>query len=270
MKDFYLTIPSTTPFPGNSSTDFTAELNTPIYLEKNYEIALSELSFRNGYRRLYNENDRTFKFVFTEKDIPDYNAIWENATEDSIVYLVIPNHFYTSIDEIILEINKVLQEEVYKIQEKREIRTNPLQIRYDQNSHKIHLKIRPGHGHQYINFNSILAEILGLKPYIWYGELYNEIDNFINYTPHVSHLRVFCNIIEPEIVGDQKMNLLRHVITSKEKIGSYVNKNFINLYYKKIQQRSFNSIRIWILDEEGRIPALGNSEIIAVLHLKPV
>ena len=271
MKDFYLTLPSTTPYPGNTVTNFKVQFQNPIYLDGQYEMALSEIHFLNRYRRLNARSDRVFLFGEIRSDNidqvnntnnNDVNNIWEYLG-DNILSLTIPNIYYSSIEKIVEIINTIIMEN------SKQPHTQSIKLIYNQLSNSI--EISPDVGKkQYLKFSYALAEILGLKDTIWYGYLFNDVYSIVNYIPNISYLNVFCDVIEPEFVGNTKQNLLRNIVTHKENIGSYVNKVFLNPYYKKITHRDFNTIHIWILDELGRTPAIGCSELIIILHLKPI
>ena len=273
MKDFYLTLPSTTPYPGNTVTDFKVQLQNPIYLDRQYEMGLSEIHFLNAYRRLNENSDRVFLFgeIRTNNideinnnnnNNNDVNNIWEYL-DNNILSLTIPNIYYTTLDMLIGMINTII------IENSTQVSTQSISLQYNKQSNSIEI-LSDTEKRQYLKFSYALAKILGLKDNLWYGHLFNKVDSIVNYIPNISYLNVFCNVIEPEFVGNTKQNLLRNIITHKENIGTYVNKVFIRPYYKKIIHRSFNTIHIWILDELGRTPAIDCSELVIIVHLKPI
>ena len=270
MKDFYLTLPSTTPYIGNTVTDFKVQFQNPIYLNSQYEMGLSEIHFLNAYRRLNAFSDRVFLFgEIRQSDIDevnnnnnnDVNNIWEYL-DNNILSLSIPNIYYNTLASIIETINTII------VENSTQLPTQTIKLQYNERTNSIEI-LPDTEKRQYLKFSYTLAKILGLNEKLWYGHLHNEVNSTTNYTPNVSYLNVFCDIIEPEFVGGTKQNLLRNIITHKENIGTYVNKVFINPYYKKITHRTFNTIHIWILDELGRTPAIDCSELVVILHLKP-
>lgn len=265
MSDMYIVVPSTTPYPNNSPTDFTAQLGTTIYLDKPHELGLTEINFKNGYRKLNAKHDRTFRWVDimnSDQVIHQPEDVWNNLA--TMATLEIPNIQYKNIQEILSAINNAIRGYINAL----DLLITPIQIVFINLENKVMFENQDNH--QYLNFNNELSKILGLEKDLWYGHVSPEPGGNVNFAPHISHLHICTNIIEPEIVGNQKMGLLRHVTTAKEEIGTYVNKIFNKPYYKKIQHRSINLIRIWMLDERGEVPSIGNSEVIVVLHLKPI
>ena len=265
MKDFYITIPSTSPYPNNTSTDFTAQLESPIYLNSSYEIALTEINFKNGYRHLNAIYDRQFRWVYipnASDTLKQSQDVWNYVS--NIVTLEIPNDSYKNIQEILRAINQAIKTYTDTL----DMDLEPINLIYLERRDAIYCRTKDAN--QYINFNYKLSHILGLSKDKWYGHLSPKPKGNTDFVSHLSHLHVYCDIIEPQYVNNQKHNLLRQVITAKEDIGTYVNKIFNKPYYKKIQHRTFASIRIWLLDELGQIPSIGDFEVIVVLHLKPV
>ena len=266
MEDIYITIPSSSPYLNNSSTDFTVQLETPIYLNKPYEVALTEINFKNSYRRLNAENDRVFRWTFIyegRNKIKKIEDVWKYHLPQMETFKI-PNVDYKNINEIITAVNNEISNYISTLN----TQLHPIHLLLKENKNKIHVNHKDVN--QYINFNYTLSKIFGFDKDTWYGFRKSLSDYNIDFVPHLSHLHIYCDIIEPQVVNNQKVSLLRHVITAKEEIGSYVNKIFNKPYYKKIQHNSLNLIRIWLLDELGQVPSIGNSEVIVVLHFKPI
>ena len=83
----------------------------------------------------------------------------------------------------------------------------------------------------------------------------------------IDHLYLYCDIVEPQIVGDTKAPLLR-CVPVKGRHGDIMSKSFQNTHYLPLAQTSFSSIRININgDNDKPIPFLFGKSMLT-LHFK--
>ena len=251
MDDFYVTLPSSTPYPGNTITDFRVQLESPINFKgNNYMVALTEIHFKNDYHYLHYENDRKFFIGYQSKG------------EIRVSYLrTIPKYYYYNIGELLDIINHSIEEKNNELNLQSSI-----SLEYNKRENRIH--INPAENKkQFLYFERKLGEILGFQPKQWYNDGDNNVRE-VNFIPNSSQFYVTSNIVEPEVVSNTKMNLLRRVIVTDETIGSYVTKVYDRPYYKTIVTPEINTIHIQIYDQQGDSPPFECAEIIIVLHFK--
>jgi hypothetical protein len=80
-------------------------------------------------------------------------------------------------------------------------------------------------------------------------------------------LFVYCDLVEPVLVGDMKAPLLR-TINIKGKDGEMINRIFQNVQYAPLQKKHFETIEINIRDDEGKPVPFERGRVIVTLHFK--
>jgi hypothetical protein len=80
-------------------------------------------------------------------------------------------------------------------------------------------------------------------------------------------LFVYCDLVEPVLVGDMKAPLLR-TVHIKGKDGEMINKIFQNVQYAPLQKKHFETIEINIRDDAGKPVPFERGRVIVTLHFK--
>ena len=84
----------------------------------------------------------------------------------------------------------------------------------------------------------------------------DEISGPAQQSPYVTDMATFasiytyCNIIQPQIVGDTSAQLLRS-IPVEGKYGDIVTKTFTNIQYVHVQTKSFEDVKILLRNDTG-------------------
>ena len=92
-------------------------------------------------------------------------------------------------------------------------------------------------------------------------------------SPYVTDLSTFtsiytyCNIIQPQIVGDTSAKLLRS-IPVEGKYGDIITKTFTNIQYVPIQTKSFGDVKILLRNDTGDPVPFERGKVIATLHFR--
>lgn len=243
---FYLTLPSNASysvFPRNTASVYKTQLSEPIELEGDWEVGLVEISYSKSWNSIP-ENEYV---IVDEKKFCIYEGQYSSFA-DLFRYLN---------DDI-----KVAKEDK-EIDKKVRFRQISGKITID-NPHECEVKISKKFG-----------EMMGFdvdKPtdYKFVG---NEIvvnDSVKSkYPADVQHgihqLFVYCNVIEPQIVGDYKVPLLRIVPVGK---GDVVTKYFHNIYYFPVLTKKFQTIEINIKDTTGEDIRFQHGTSYVVLHFR--
>jgi len=177
--------------------------------------------------------------------------------------------FYASINDIIAAVNNVINETVkYKNF-----------FEYDSSSQRIKVK----HGDIHEGEKMILSFKMSSRLALQFGyQPEKEIEADTNYAPHVANVAsgipdrmlVYCDILEPQIIGDSWARVLRTVNTSQDGVTFYFAKScnfdFTHRQYLPLQKKYFESVSIDIRDITGSLMPFQYGTLSAKLHFKKV
>ena len=80
-------------------------------------------------------------------------------------------------------------------------------------------------------------------------------------------LYIYCDIVQPQVVGDTNAKLLRSVPV-QGKMGDVVTKTFTNIQYVPVQTKSFEDIEIILRDDAGNPVPFERGKVFVTLHFK--
>jgi hypothetical protein len=92
-------------------------------------------------------------------------------------------------------------------------------------------------------------------------------------SPYVADLSTFtsiytyCNIVQPQIVGDTSAQLLRS-IPVEGKYGDVVTRTFTNVQNFPVQTKSFEDVKILLRNDTGDPVPFERGKVIATLHFR--
>jgi len=241
-SSFYLTLPSNASsdiYPGNSAASFQIRLPRTMYLKNKYEIALAEIQYPHTWDTFSNDDD--YKFQVRRGD-------------ERITFDVSPG-YYKNIHDLVTELNKsvinVLADEACIV------------LKYHNVSRKIKIILRDGCA---VSFKQGLADVLGFEPYKVYTESF-ESSYYSDIHRGFYTLYVYCNICEPQVVGNYCVPLLRAVHIAGEH-GEFVNKTYTEPHYVPINTNKFDVIEIEIKNDIGENVSFKTGKVICKLHFR--
>ena len=82
-----------------------------------------------------------------------------------------------------------------------------------------------------------------------------------------SSIYVYCPLVEPQIVGDSRVPLVR-IIPIKGKPGHVISKEFQPIHYVALQQRQFQEIEIMLRDDTGKPIPFETGKVVVTLHFR--
>ena len=78
---------------------------------------------------------------------------------------------------------------------------------------------------------------------------------------------VYCDIVEPQIVGDTNAKLIRSVPV-EGKMGDVITKTLTNIQYVPVQTKSFEDIEIILRDDTGKPVPFERGNVLVTLHFR--
>ena len=241
---FYVTLPSNGPtsmYPKNTLSHFQTLLSSPIQLDGDYEVGLTEIMFPYNW-----QFRRNGKMVF----LKDGQA---NATLELRFYV------YDSIHMVIQSINDFTKHS-----------NVPVQMQYNTTTHKVSIQ---GDVRWEVEFTDECNMEFGYKyPIIQFAVINDQID--ANYPiaeqmNSIKALYIYSDICEYQHVGDAFVPLLRAVaVDNAVKYGEYVNKIYTAPHYVPVMKRNFNSIEIDIKTDYSERIHFGFGKVFVQLHFR--
>ena len=83
-------------------------------------------------------------------------------------------------------------------------------------------------------------------------------------------LFVYCNVVEPRIVGDTTTSLLRIVPVNHDDRGKNVTRTYEKIFYCPVATKNFSSIEILIRDDTGQAVSFEFGKVTVTLHFRKV
>ena len=254
-NSFYIELISNSQsFYDNTLTNFKNKISLSKPLNGEWEVALVEISYTKSWKNIVNDseiyltNDRFDSFEYIEisnTSIPGVH-FFESG--------VLRSGYYDTPKALCDEIEKVMKNELNS-----HVKDYPY-FTFDNITKLIHL--HPGHDQD----NQMLVpflyqeitEILGFSHYkimdrIEFDHLTFVTERPADITAGIHTLYVYCDIVQPQYIGDTRVKLLRTVeVPSDRKFGDTVVLNYSNPHYIPVLVNEFDSIQIHIKDDSGR------------------
>lgn len=277
MKDFYMTLLSNSSmdyYRNNKTSSFSVQLPRYIRLEGEWEVGLAEIqhpytfhTVLDGYNEIHlkmNEVTPEFKkWVSASKDkkITDANVPVESVT------CKIASGFYSDVNDIVTAVNGAIKKESGV----------PDMFTYDSKTKIVTTKpALVKAGEKFIQ-SCTLSERLGLQ--LGYPPLTDVCAK--KNAPYVSNIAfgvpdkmiIYCDIVEPQIFGDNFARVLTTVHTLPEGKVTFA-KTFSTYFtvpqYIPVQMKEFATVSIDIRDVEGNLMPFQYGTLTVKLHLRKV
>ena len=189
-QDFYISCPSNTPAPGNTTHDFSVPLHSPLIFKKPYKVGLAQISIPISFKPFDNAKNRAFGLTIFDNTLNNY--IFNEV-------LFISNNFYSNADEIIENINQVIGD----LDQIKQISVeNRIKLEYFDHSRTIKVSASDQQFRQEIRFLPYLAHILGFDSAVSYPNSdSNSGTTSLFHSSLVCIIYVLLDIISPEFVG---------------------------------------------------------------------
>ena len=251
MSEFYLTLPSNSSmeyYPENTLTSFTTRLPNSISLEGDWDVGLVEIQYPHNW---YNIPEDIQKRTFTLK-------ISENRTNQINTHFSIDKGYYPTITHVVDTIAK-------KINNATNQTTQQIIMTYDEITGKV-----KGSFEYDLNLKTSnhIQKMLGLdNPSLnmergreWEASYEADLDP-------MDSLYVYCDILEPRVVGDTLAPLVR-IVPVEGKHGDLITRIYENVHYIRVQKKNFQTVEINIRDRTGKKVSFEPGTLNITLHFR--
>jgi len=271
----YITLPSNTAdFEDNKTSNFRVKLPNPIHLEGEWEMGLVEIqypySWNNIHGRTYLGNlENCILFLIRPDTIP--------------IFIEIESGYYDTIHELIagiqIGIEKTKKEKLSlenpETPENKKMISQALDsesgfaIKYNQISKRVTVKLNTEVIDHCI-FGRHIQYMLGFDTDRL--ESFSHPRNIAKYPPDLTAgfttLYLYCNLIQPQIVGGSLVPLLRTIPIRQHKFGESVDREFLSPHYIRLRTNSFDTVEISIKNDSNELVGFNFGKVIAKIHLR--
>ena len=244
VTQFYLHLPSNSSldkFPNNTLTEYRVGLPQTVSLTEDWEVALTEIHYPHSWNNVQgNFQDR---FYVRNQEL---SGVWE--------VLIIPPGHYASIEAILLKMKELVDNE------KRF--TDDVRFSYDTLSRKVTVHLQ---NNAELSFGDI-GYVLGFSP----TEVISKTSTAEREADldHGFHdLYVYCDIIQPQYVGDAFVPLIR-IVPVEGKDGQRVSRSFVRPQYVPVSRKQFESIEVNIKRDTGETVPFEFGRVLLTLHFR--
>ena len=239
---FYLALPSNASldvFPDNKTTQYCVKLPQPAELEGNWEVGLYSIFYPNTWYTLRNINADTH-FYYVE------GTGWPSVATMKYGH-------YETMQDFVKNMNASLELEIGN--------STTIYLTYSTLTGKVTVHLKPKC--KLLLFGK-MSLILG------FGGKEVKIDKtgespYVTDLSTITSIYTYCDIIQPQIVGDTSAQLLRS-IPVEGKYGDM--KTFTNIQYVPVQTKSFGDVKILLRNDTGDPMPFERGKVIMTLHFR--
>jgi hypothetical protein len=267
MSHFYMTLPSNASInshPENTAAQFRTTLAQPVEVTGDWEVALTEIYLPNNW------------FNITQ------NECWFEVNNERFV---IPEGLYPSVKSVMNKMVQLLREkQQFSVAESKEFNRalNDTIINNLRQRTRIVLSyVKPWKRIAFIIPNELemtmsvsLMKILGFQSFEKRVETSAAPSSVIMLAQDEPELLlksfmmyVYCDLVEPGLVGDTKVPLLRVVNVNKHlfEISSRI---YTSPIYVPLQKKSFGTVEVNIMTDTGDPMPFASGKSVVVLHFR--
>jgi hypothetical protein len=139
---------------------------------------------------------------------------------------------------------------------------NKFDMGFNKINHKIDMKVKKLSSHHQ-SFNTIHVRIQ--TSYIPGGDYVS--DWVVDVKKGLNSLYVYCPLVEPRMVGDAQVPLLR-IVPVEGRDGEMITRVFDPIQYCPLLQRRFQTVEIDIRDDTGSIVPFERGRVVVTLHCR--
>ena len=133
----------------------------------------------------------------------------------------------------------------------------------DEVTKKVTMEIKSGYS---MILNKRMSRILGFGGVVVRHKKTVE-SPYISDLSVLSAIYVYCDIVEPQVVGDTNAQLLRS-IPLEGKFGDIISETFVNIQYSMVQRKLFEDIEILLRGDTGDPVPFERGKVVVTLHFR--
>ena len=244
VVQFYLHLPSNASldkFPNNTLTEYRVGLPQTVSLTGDWEVALTEIHYPHSWNNVQGNFEN--RFYLRNQELDD---MWEP--------LIVPQGHYSSVAGVITKINEVVSaNNRFK---------DEVQLSLDTLNRKVTVHLR----NKVEVYFSDIGQMLGFLPKEVISKTSTaEREADLDHGFH--NLYVYCDIIQPQYVGDALVPLLR-ILPVEGKDGERISRSFIRPQYLPVSRKQFESIEVNIKRDTGETVPFEFGRVLLTLHFR--
>ena len=244
VVQFYLHLPSNASldkFPNNTLTEYRVGLPQTVSLTGDWEVALTEIHYPHSWNNVQGNFEN--RFYLRNQELDD---MWEP--------LIVPQGHYSSVAGVITKINEVVSaNNRFK---------DEVQLSLDTLNRKVTVHLQ----NKVEVYFSDIGQMLGFLP----KEVISKTSTAEREADldHGFHdLYLYCDIIQPQYVGDALVPLLR-ILPVEGKDGERISRSFIRPQYLPVSRKQFESIEVNIKRDTGETVPFEFGRVLLTLHFR--
>lgn len=308
-QQLYLTLPSNSnDYDDNTTSNFRARLPNPIELGgdgSEWECGLAQIDYPNSFDNVTGERTKIgmrenmffvrFKPNSVTRFVPLLEKVGENVyTKEKEgpslrLRFVIPVGSYDTIDGLVEAINRSIKKTEFTPESIKPYNSShldaekmlnwfetakathdaPIYLQYNKDTRRVHFILK--WGIKDLLFSEKLHYILGISSERWVQ--FSSSEFITEYPPDLTAgfntLFVYCNLIEPQIVGSSLLSLLR-TVSIKGKQGDFISEIFQSPHYVRVQTKTFDTVEIALKNDLNEYVRFNYGKVIVKLHLRQI
>jgi hypothetical protein len=210
-------------------------------LDGTWEIGLAEIQYPHS--------------LYIVKNNVAWLKVYFNKESELQTHLVLlPDGYYSSAKRII----KAIEGKMHRTELK-----NKFHMVFNEINHKIDMKVKKD---CQVIISPLLQSMLGFRQAIFpAGEYVSDWVAAIK--KGLNSLYVYCPLVEPRMVGDAQVPLLR-IVPVEGRDGEMISRVFDPIQYCPLLQRRFQTVEIDIRDDTGSLVPFERGRVVVTLHCR--
>jgi len=259
-SDFYLVLPSNASMhlhPNNTLTNFVTTLPRHVNLRGEWECGLAEINYPHNWFNVTKEDG-----VMEIQPAP--GIVSEHGARGNASLTYIDAGYYDRPELLIEAIAKKLM--IPRVGSKKK----GARLSYSSVTQKATVFLTPN---TRLTLTGVMGDILGFpskvltSPVGSYSLKPFEGSSVVDINQGMESLYVYSSVVEPRIVGNSFVPLLRIVpITGKH--GDMVSKQFDHIHYVPLMTKVFGTVEVDIRDDTGRSVPFERGKVTVTLHFR--
>ena len=249
--DFYLTLPSNASMNTHPDNTLTHYITQRLNLSGQWECGLVEILYPHSW---YNVREQDASFGIGLRNTDETEEITTTRTRIEVGYYQGPQIFVKTINKALL----------------RALPANVVRLSYSVITHKMTLTMLSN----VVFLGDMNTTILGFRDNPLIGpndgtDIVREADSVVDMSRGFESLYVYTDVVEPRVVGDSLVPLLR-IVPLNGRQGDTVSKTYKRRSTYPYWSKSLVQSRLIIRDDTGRPVPFERGKVVVTLHFRRI